>query len=74
MFQVSYDFHGRPQVSVTLDQYEIMNLMGLMDRTKQHDNGDWFEQLRYKLRVAARFFKNESQMNNFGDEIKFGSE
>ncbi|KKN96760.1 hypothetical protein LCGC14_0164040 [marine sediment metagenome] len=52
-----------------LDEYEIANLMGLLMRSAEHDNGDWFCQVMYKLIAECRVQGLKMLDNNFGDRI-----
>lgn len=52
-----------------LDEYEIANLMGLLMRSADHDNGDWFCQVMHKLIEECKEQGFKIVRNNFGDSI-----
>jgi len=62
---------GAPVVSsVAFSDYELANLLGLLKRSRQHDNGDWLSQSYTKLRQIAAEIKL-TYTNNFGDRIHY---
>lgn len=60
-------------VVVPLNEYQIGNLVGLLSRSGQHDNGDWFHEFAYILAEAMEELGLEAINNNFGDRITLAS-
>jgi hypothetical protein len=60
------------EFDVSLDNYEILNLFGLLMRATQFDNGDWYGQFKWKLADIIRKHPNQfpkDGSNNFNDII-----
>lgn len=55
---------------ITLDLYEVSNLIGLLRRAREHDNGDWYCQTVRKLIEFCKKNGVKKFINNFGDEIE----
>lgn len=59
-----------PTTTIVLDEYELGNLIGLMLRAHDHDNGDWYCQVLRKL-IESGIVLCEGRLldNNFQDRI-----
>ncbi len=55
------------EITITLDEYELGNLLALFKRHPNDDNGDWFSQILWKLGEQARSNNIEFLISNFGD-------
>ena len=51
-----------------MNSYQAANLLGLMKRSEEHRNGNWFEELAWQaIEVVADDDKRIT--NRFGDEL-----
>ena len=65
--QVEVAEHGDVYYRIPLDAYQLGNLLGLLKRTKEHANGDWFWELVSMVSKTMEECGIEQLNNNFGD-------
>jgi len=58
---------GSPYIMVPMNEYKLGNLLGLLKRSKQHDNGDWFDEFIHVITATMRRMNINELRNNFGD-------
>lgn len=60
-------------IMLPFDEYKMGNLLGLLKRSTDKDNGDWFDELIATISTAMHLLHIKELHSNFGDTFRQGS-
>lgn len=56
-------------VMLPFDEYQMGNLLGLLKRSHDHNNGDWYDEIISLIAASMDKLGIEKLVSNFGDEF-----